>query len=112
MNETRRRTLQQILEEAQTLPPNEQLQFIRAACSDDNVALSAEQEQLSRQGWFDQAEPIDPTVIPDPAGQMIGAYRLVRSLGRGGMGEVFLAERADDQFRQKVAIKLVRRGLL
>jgi serine/threonine protein kinase/tetratricopeptide (TPR) repeat protein len=112
MNETRRRTLQQILEEAQTLPPGEQLQFIRAACSDDNVALSAEQEQLSRQGWFDPAEPIDPNVIPDPAGQMIGSYRLVRSLGRGGMGEVFLAERADDQFRQKVAIKLVRRGLL
>ena len=113
MADTRKRTLQQILEEAQTLPPGEQLRFIRAACSDDSVAaLSAEQEQLSRQGWFDSAEPTDLTAIPDPAGQMIGAYRLVRSLGRGGMGEVFLAERADDQFRQKVAIKLVRRGLL
>ncbi|HEY5758001.1 MAG TPA: serine/threonine-protein kinase, partial [Steroidobacter sp.] len=49
---------------------------------------------------------------PDPAGLIIGSYRLIRSLGRGGMGEVFLAERADDQFRQNVAIKLVRRGLL
>src|SRR4030095_8173169 len=38
--------------------------------------------------------------------------RIVRSLGRGGMGEVFLAERADEQFQQQVAIKLVRRGLL
>jgi tetratricopeptide (TPR) repeat protein len=43
---------------------------------------------------------------------LIGPYRIVRSLGQGGMGEVFLAERADDQFRQQVAIKLVRRGLL
>ena len=112
MVDTRKRTLQQILEEAQTLPPGEQLRFIRAACSDDNVALEAEQEQLSRQGWFESPEPVDATVVPDPAGQMIGPYRLVRSLGRGGMGEVFLAERADDQFRQKVAIKLVRQGLL
>jgi len=112
MSETRKRTLQQILEEAQTLPPGEQLRFIRAACSDDNVAaLAAEEEQLSRQGWF-EATDADPGAAPDPAGQMIGPYRLERSLGRGGMGEVFLAERADDQFRQKVAIKLVRRGLL
>jgi serine/threonine-protein kinase len=112
MADTRKRTLQQILDEAQTLPPGEQLRFIRAACSDDSLALADEQEQLSRQGWFEPAGPIDLTVIPDPAGQTIGAYRLVRSLGRGGMGEVFLAERADDQFRQKVAIKLVRQGLL
>jgi serine/threonine protein kinase len=111
MGETRKRTLLQILEEAQTLPPGEQLHFIRAACSDDN--LSMEQEQLSRQGWFDSPEVVsDSASALDPAGQMIGSYRLVRSLGRGGMGEVFLAERADDQFRQKVAIKLVRRGLL
>ena len=48
----------------------------------------------------------------DLAGERIGPYRIVRSLGRGGMGEVFLAERADEQFQQQVAIKLVRRGLL
>lgn len=111
MTETRKRTLQQILEEAQTLPPGEQLRYIRAACSDDNVAVAAEEEQLSRQGWF-QSAAVDSPAEPDPAGQMIGQYQLVRSLGKGGMGEVFLAERADDQFRQKVAIKLVRRGLL
>ena len=110
MSETRKRTLQQILDEAQTLPPNEQLHFIRAACSDDNQ--SVDEDQLSRQGWFDGEAVEASAEAVDPAGQMIGPYRLVRSLGRGGMGEVFLAERADDQFRQKVAIKLVRRGLL
>jgi eukaryotic-like serine/threonine-protein kinase len=41
----------------------------------------------------------------------IGAYRLERRIGRGGMGEVWLAARADGQFEQRVAIKLVRAGL-
>jgi len=44
-------------------------------------------------------------------GQTVGPYRLLRELGRGGMGAVFLAERADGQFDQQVAVKLVRRGL-
>ena len=41
----------------------------------------------------------------------VGAYRLVRELGRGGMGTVFLAERDDDQYHARVAIKLVRPGM-
>ena len=40
----------------------------------------------------------------------IGPYRLLRTLGAGGMGEVFLAERADAQFEQRVAIKVVTGG--
>lgn len=38
----------------------------------------------------------------------IGQYRITRTIGAGGMGTVFLAERADDSFRQQVAIKLLR----
>jgi serine/threonine protein kinase/Tfp pilus assembly protein PilF len=48
----------------------------------------------------------------DLIGERIGPYRILRALGEGGMGAVFLAERADGQFRQQVAIKLVRRGLV
>jgi non-specific serine/threonine protein kinase/serine/threonine-protein kinase len=43
-------------------------------------------------------------------GRRIGAYDLVSELGRGGMGEVFAAVRADGQYDQKVALKLVRAG--
>lgn len=46
---------------------------------------------------------------PQP-GARIGAYRIVRRLGSGGMGVVYLAERADGQFEQRVALKLVRDG--
>ncbi len=47
----------------------------------------------------------------DAAGRRVGAYRLVREIGRGGMGTVYLAARADEEFDQQVAIKVVR-GLL
>lgn len=43
-------------------------------------------------------------------GRLIGAYRIVREIGRGGMGTVFLAERADGEFQQQVALKVVRRS--
>src|ERR1700761_2546346 len=45
-------------------------------------------------------------------GERIGPYRLLRTLGAGGMGEVFLAERADAHFEQQVAIKVVSGGPL
>lgn len=47
----------------------------------------------------------------DPQHAIVGPYRLVRELGRGGMGTVFLAERNDDEYRAQVAIKLVRPGM-
>jgi serine/threonine-protein kinase len=52
-------------------------------------------------------EEVEPLTV----GQRLGAYRIVREIGRGGMGAVYLAERADREFEQQVAIKLVRRGM-
>src|SRR5215471_17000603 len=47
---------------------------------------------------------------PPRAGERLGAYVIVRELGRGGMGTVFLAQRADGQFEKQVAIKILNRG--
>ena len=49
------------------------------------------------------ATPTDPMV-----GKRVGLYRVLRQIGLGGMGAVYLAERADDQFRKRVALKAVR----
>ncbi|HUD41245.1 MAG TPA: serine/threonine-protein kinase [Dokdonella sp.] len=46
----------------------------------------------------------------DLTGRRVGPFRLLREIGRGGMGTVWLAERADGQFAQQVAIKLIRSG--
>ena len=44
-------------------------------------------------------------------GKRVGVYELKREIGRGGMGAVYLAERVDGEFRQTVAIKLIKRGM-
>jgi non-specific serine/threonine protein kinase/serine/threonine-protein kinase len=48
---------------------------------------------------------------PPMEGRRVGPYRLLERIGSGGMGSVFIADRADPQFQQKVAIKLVRPGV-
>ncbi|BAC88526.1 serine/threonine-protein kinase [Gloeobacter violaceus] len=58
-------------------------------------------------GLADEAVPVG---APLRAGQRLGAYRVVRELGRGGMGVVFLAERADGQFQKQVCIKVLQTG--
>jgi eukaryotic-like serine/threonine-protein kinase len=47
----------------------------------------------------------------DLTGVLIGPYRVKRLIGRGGMGDVYEAERDDEQFRQQVAIKIIKRGM-
>jgi non-specific serine/threonine protein kinase/serine/threonine-protein kinase len=53
------------------------------------------------------AARVDPLI-----GRMIGPYRVIREIGRGGMGFVYLAQRADDQFRRQVALKVVNPELV
>ena len=64
------------------------------------IPLVQAEQQAGREG--------DPTAV---AGTRLGAYRVIAEIGRGGMGAVYLAERADDQFEKRVAIKLVKRGM-
>jgi tetratricopeptide (TPR) repeat protein len=55
---------------------------------------------------------VDVGAAPDRTGRRVGPYRLTRVLGHGGMGSVYLAERADGAFSQTVAIKLLRVGMM
>ena len=63
------------------------------------------------------SEPAAAQVLGDlsvPAsreGQRFGAWRIVRALGSGGMGDVFEAARADGNFEGRAVIKLLKRGM-
>ncbi|MCB9378731.1 MAG: serine/threonine protein kinase, partial [Holophagales bacterium] len=58
-----------------------------------------------------EARVRDDSDGPDAPGRSLGPYQLVERIGRGGMGEVWLAERDEAGYRRRVAIKRIRRGL-
>ena len=62
---------------------------------------------------FDQptfAGELDEADQPSFSGRRIGPYLITREIGRGGMGAVWEAQRADDQYQKRVAIKMVAMG--
>jgi serine/threonine protein kinase/Tfp pilus assembly protein PilF len=60
---------------------------------------------------FSKAERAGEAEIDSLAGKRVGIYRLETKIGKGGMGAVYAARRDDGEFRQKVAVKLIRRGM-
>ena len=85
-------------DQALELSPEHRATFLASA--DPAVAdLLAHHLQSTAIQWLD----FHGTAIPN----QIGPYRIVRPLGHGGMGSVYLAERDDGAFRQQVAIKLI-----
>ncbi len=96
--------------------------LVERRCADD-ARLLGEAESLVREAEAllrdptdsleDCAEQATAALWRDEAprtGWRIGAYEVVRELGRGGMGAVYLAARADGQFEKQVAIKVLKRG--
>ena len=108
-----------IVERALALGPRERSEYVRLACGDDETLLSHVRlglgESGSQVGFWDEVAAGE-SGSHDPAaasleGQRLGTYRILRKLGSGGMGDVYLAERADEEYQQQVAIKLVRSGM-
>ena len=90
--------------------PAERSEFLRKACGGDE-GLRAELERLLSSYESNKSIADEPPSGDGLADQKIGSYRIVRQIGVGGMGAVFLAVRADDTFSKRVAIKLVRTGV-
>ena len=53
------------------------------------------------------ASPADPQRVRDHAGEIVGRFRLLERIGEGGMGVVYRAERADGEFAEQVAVKVL-----
>lgn len=111
-----------LLEQALDRPPEERRPFVRAACGDDHALRDMVEGLLDADEGDAPAPPgeVVRAALADRRGEahaealvgsMAGAYRLVRVIGRGGMGTVFLGERADGAFERHVAVKVLHRGL-
>jgi serine/threonine protein kinase/Tfp pilus assembly protein PilF len=104
-----------LFDRAIQLPPGDRATFLTAACG-DNVRLRREIDRLVAS--YDELGDIFETdhtdggdaseEVASPAAVRVGAYRIVREIGRGGAGAVYLALRDDDEFKKEVAIKLLR----
>ncbi len=115
MNARRWQEVQELFDLAATRDPSQRGFFLERACDGDSE-LRREVESLlaadvagdSRldQPLFSLPDAVEPKI----EGRRIGPYKVVREIGRGGLGAVYLAERTD-QFRQRVALKLIKRGM-
>jgi eukaryotic-like serine/threonine-protein kinase len=121
--------IDEVFARALEMPAPEREAWLKAACEGDDELHRAVQHLLDSTGPAEAAlgesftgiagpalagiasddSPDDPA--PLPLNGRIGAYRLIREVGRGGMGAVYLAERADSEFEKRVALKLVKRGM-
>src|SRR5262245_59349430 len=107
------RRIQELFEQALPLGAAERAHLLQTACPDDvplrEQVLSLLQvsgdETATIEGRVEQAIAGTARLIDLAAGEMVGRYCVVKLLGRGGMGAVYLAERADEQYQQRVALK-------
>jgi len=129
VNPDRRQRIEDLFEQALEWPETERAARLAENCGEDDALRSEVQALLQANdrasGILDRGRPpIAPStplsplspLLPlrgaegDGRGIRIGAYALLRELGHGGMGAVWLAERADGQFHRRVALKIIRSG--
>jgi non-specific serine/threonine protein kinase/serine/threonine-protein kinase len=109
-----------LVDAAMQLSPEARARYLDQACDDPKLRMYIDSLVVP----FDQAgdfleEPALESYARSSAevycanawiGRRIGDYRLDEQIGEGGMGAVFRASRADDQYRKQVAIKLLKEG--
>jgi eukaryotic-like serine/threonine-protein kinase len=116
MNPDRWEKIQSLFEKALELDPSEREIFLKQECGDDKELfdevvslISADEKQHSIfSGSAGDYIAIDDANLD---GKIFGTYRTIKQIGSGGMGSVYLAERIDGHFEQKVALKIVKPGM-
>jgi serine/threonine protein kinase len=112
--------IEEIVQSAIDCPSENRPALIDAACGDDAelrrdveslMALNEDGAFTSSPGFADAVKILEQRNAKLNEDRRIGAYRILREIGRGGMGTVYLAARDDDAFHKLVAIKIIRRGL-
>ena len=117
------RRIEAVLDAVVDLPAGERAAALDRLCADDPPLRAAVDELL--QAERDGGSVLDAAVerwsvllldVGAPAraelvGRLVGPFRATHEVGHGGMGVVYLAERADGQFEQQVALKVVQVGL-
>ncbi len=108
--------IKEIFSNALQLKGDERESYMQQACGSDEdlyrevrSLIEADQQASILDRPLDRftREIFDSTREP---GEIIGRYKILKELGEGGMGSVYLAERADGQFEQNVAIKILKSG--
>jgi len=103
--------VQELFDAVFDLSPEARSQYLQQQCGGD-IGLRSQVEGLFASAGITQAfhdavwTTIGDAAAPQPGAQ-IGPYHILREIGQGGMGAVYLAVRADDHFRKQVAIKLL-----
>jgi serine/threonine protein kinase/Tfp pilus assembly protein PilF len=108
MSSERRQKIETIFHTATVYTGRERAEYLDQAGIED-AEMRGEIEQLLAR--FDAENTTAEKELDEMQGRVVGAYRLIRELGRGGMGAVYLAERADGMFKTKAAVKLIKRGM-
>jgi serine/threonine protein kinase/Tfp pilus assembly protein PilF len=113
--------VKEIFHEATELAPAERRTFLLERCDGDRemlheLELLIESHDVAEHFIERPALGSASDILLDGeanlwAGRAVGQYRVLHEIGRGGMGLVMSAARADDQFKKQVAIKILRRGM-
>ena len=109
---TDRERVESVFEAALELEPERRHEFVLASCGTNDAMRAAVLRLLSAHARDAGVLDVPPDVLFGERSmpERLGAYRLLREIGHGGMGVVYDAERDDGQFRRRVAIKIIRRG--